>query len=64
MALSNPEKEDKEMKHKVSKHFLSALLAFVMIIGLVPTSVLAAPTLSGNGGDAWNIQLSDDGVLT
>ena len=35
-----------------------------MIIGLVPTSVLAAPTLSGNGGDAWNIQLSDDGVLT
>ena len=53
------------MKHKVSKQFLSALLAFVMIIGLVPTSVFAwtAPALSG-GKAAWNVQLSDEGVLT
>ena len=26
------------MKNKVSKQFLSVLLAFVMIIGLIPTS--------------------------
>ena len=38
MALSIPEKEDKQMQHKVSKQILSALLAFVMIIGLIPTS--------------------------
>ena len=42
MALSNPEKEDKEMKHKVSKQFLSALLALVMVIGLIPASTLTA----------------------
>lgn len=28
------------MKHKVSKQFLSALLAFVMIVGLIPASTL------------------------
>ena len=54
------------MNTKMKKRMLSLLLCFVMMVGLVPTSVFAwtAPTLSGNGGDAWNIQLSDEGVLS
>ncbi len=34
--------ENRPMKHKVSKQFLSALLAFVMIIGLMPVTTLTA----------------------
>ena len=30
------------MQHKVSKQILSALLAFVMIVGLIPASTLTA----------------------
>ena len=54
------------MNTKMKMRTLSLLLCFVMLIGLVPTTVFAwtAPTLSGNGGDAWNIQLSDEGVLS
>ena len=55
-----------KMKMKKKMRLLSLLLCFVMLIGLLPTTAFAwtAPTLSGNGGDAWNIQLSDEGVLT
>ena len=51
---------------KIGKRVLSLLLCFVMLVGLMPTSVFAwsAPTLSGNGGGTWNIQLSDEGVLS
>ena len=54
------------MNTKKKTKFLSVLLTLVMLVGLVPTTVFAwtAPTLSGNGGDAWNIQLSDEGVLS
>ena len=54
------------MNTKMKMRTLSLLLCFVMLVGLVPTTVFAwtAPTLSGNGGDAWNIQLSDEGVLS
>ena len=52
------------MNTKMKMRMLSLLLCFVMLVGLMPTTALAAPTLSGNGGDAWNIQLSDAGVLT
>lgn len=54
------------MNTKMKMRLLSLLLCFVMLVGLVPTTVFAwtAPTLSGNGGDAWNIQLSDEGVLS
>ena len=45
---------------------ISILVTLVMLIGLLPTTVFAwtAPTLSGNGGGEWNIQLSDEGVLS
>ena len=54
------------MNTKMKMRLLSLLLCFVMLVGLMPTTAFAwtAPTLSGNGGDAWNIQLSDEGVLT
>ena len=54
------------MNTKMKMRTLSLLLCFVMLVGLVPTTVFAwtAPILSGNGGDAWNIQLSDEGVLS
>ena len=54
------------MNTKMKMRTLSLLLCFVMLVGLVPTTVFAwtAPTLSGNRGDAWNIQLSDEGVLS
>ena len=54
------------MNTKMKMRMLSLLLCFVMLVGLVSTTVFAwtAPTLSGNGGDAWNIQLSDEGVLS
>ena len=54
------------MNTKMKMRMLSLLLCFVMLVGLMPTTAFAwtAPTLSGNGGDAWNIQLSDEGVLT
>ncbi|MBQ2934591.1 MAG: hypothetical protein IJE02_08285, partial [Clostridia bacterium] len=54
------------MKNKIKMRVISLLLCFVMLVGLMPTTAFAwtAPTLSGNGGDAWNIQLSDEGVLT
>ena len=54
------------MNTKMKMRTLSLLLCLVMLVGLVPTTVFAwtAPTLSGNGGDAWNIQLSDEGVLS
>ena len=53
------------MKKKTPK-LLSILLCCVMLIGLLPTTAFAwtAPTLSGNGGGTWNIQLSDEGVLS
>ena len=53
------------MKKKTNR-LLSILLCCVMLIGLLPTTALAwtAPTLSGNGGNAWNIQLSDEGLLS
>lgn len=53
------------MKKKTNR-LLSILLSCVMLIGLLPTTAFAwtAPTLSGNGGDAWNIQLSAEGVLS
>ena len=55
------------MKTKFKSKLLSILLVLVMVLSIVPFGSLtafAAPTLSGNGGDAWNIQLSDEGVLT
>ena len=54
------------MNTKMKMRTLSLLLCFVMLVGLGPTTVFAwtAPILSGNGGDAWNIQLSDEGVLS
>ena len=50
---------------KIGKRLLSLLLCFVMLVGLMPTTAFAwsAPTLSG-GKAAWNVQLSDEGVLT
>ena len=53
------------MKKKTKMRLLSILLCFVMLVGLMPTTVLAwtAPTLSG-GKAEWNVQLSDEGVLT
>ena len=44
---------------------LSILLSLVMLIGLLPTTAFAwtAPSLTG-GNAAWNVQLSDEGVLT
>ena len=54
-----------KMKMRMRMRMLSLLLCFVMLFGLVPTSVFAwtAPALSG-GKAAWNVQLSDEGVLT
>ena len=51
---------------KIGKRLLSLLLCFVMLVGLMPTTAFAwtAPTLSGDGGGTWNIQLSAEGVLT
>ena len=53
------------MKNKMKMRMLSLLLCFVMLVGLMPTTAFAwsAPTLSG-GKAAWNVQLSDEGVLT
>ena len=53
------------MNTKTKMRLLSILLCCVMLFGLVPTSVFAwtAPALSG-GKAAWNVQLSDEGVLT
>lgn len=53
------------MKKKTNR-LLSILLCCVMLIGLLPTVALAwtAPTLSGDGGGTWNIQLSAEGVLS
>ena len=53
------------MNTKIKMRLLSLLLCFVMLVGLVPTSVFAwtAPALSG-GKAAWNVQFSDEGVLT
>ncbi|MBQ4528247.1 MAG: hypothetical protein II998_09255 [Clostridia bacterium] len=44
---------------------LSILLSLVMLVGLLPTTAFAwtAPSLTG-GNAAWNVQLSDEGVLT
>ena len=51
---------------KRGKRSWSILLCLVMLISMLPATAFAwtAPTLSGNGGAAWNIQLSDGGVLT
>ena len=51
---------------KRGKRSCSILLCLVMLISMLPAAAFAwtAPTLSGNGGAAWNIQLSDGGVLT
>ncbi len=51
---------------KIGKRVLSLLLCFVMLVGLMPTTAFAwtAPTLSGDGGGTWNIQLSAEGVLS
>ena len=51
---------------KRGKRSWSILLCLVMLINMLPAAAFAwtAPTLSGNGGAAWNIQLSDGGVLT
>ena len=53
------------MNTKMKMRMLSLLLCFVMLVGLMPTTAFAwsAPTLSG-GKAAWNVQLSDEGVLT
>ncbi len=53
------------MNTKMKMRMLSLLLCFVMLVGLMPTTAFAwtAPTLSG-GNAAWNVQLSDEGVLT
>ncbi len=53
------------MKKKTKMRLLSILLCFVMLVGLMPTRAFAwtAPTLSG-GKAEWNVQLSDEGVLT
>ena len=53
------------MKKKTNR-LLSILLCCVMLIGLLPTAAFAwtAPTLSGDGGGTWNIQLSAEGVLS
>ena len=52
------------MKKKTNR-LLSILLCCVMLIGLLPTAAFAwtAPTLTG-GKAEWNVQLSDEGVLT
>jgi len=44
---------------------LSILLSLVMLIGLLPTTAFAwtAPSLDG-GKATWNVQLSNEGVLT
>ena len=51
---------------KIGKRLLSLVLCFVMLVGLMPTTAFAwtAPTLSGDGGGTWNIQLSAEGVLS
>ena len=53
------------MNTKMKMRMLSLLLCFVILVGLMPTTAFAwsAPTLSG-GKAAWNVQLSDEGVLT
>ena len=53
------------MNTKMKMRMLSLLLCFVMLVGLMPTTAFAwsAPTLSG-GKAAWNVQLSNEGVLT
>ena len=54
------------MKTKFKSKFLSILLVLVMVLSIVPFGSLtafAAPTLSG-GKAEWNVQLSDEGVLT
>ena len=53
------------MKKKTNR-LLSILLSCVMLISLLPTTAFAwtAPTLSGDGGGTWNIQLSAEGVLS
>ena len=53
------------MNTKMKMRMLSLLLCFVMLVGLMPTTAFAwsAPTLSG-GKAEWNVQLSDEGVLT
>ena len=53
------------MNTKMKMRMLSLLLCFVMLVGLMPTTAFAwtAPTLSG-GKAEWNVQLSNEGVLT
>ncbi len=50
---------------KPTHKLLSILLCCVMLLGMLPTTALAwtAPALSG-GKAEWNVQLSDEGVLT
>jgi len=47
------------------KRLLSILLCIAMLVSLMPVTAFAwtAPSLSG-GNAAWNVQLSDEGVLT
>ena len=53
------------MNTKMKMRMLSLLLCFVMLVGLMPTTAFAwsAPTLY-DGKAEWNVQLSDEGVLT
>ncbi|MBO5526099.1 MAG: InlB B-repeat-containing protein [Clostridia bacterium] len=54
------------MKTKFKSKLLSILLVLVMVLSIVPFGSLtafAAETLSG-GKAEWNVQLSDEGVLT
>ncbi|MBP3341959.1 MAG: hypothetical protein J6K99_05490, partial [Peptococcaceae bacterium] len=53
------------MNTKTKQRLISIVLCVAMLISLMPTAAFAwtAPTLSG-GNAAWNVQLSDEGVLT
>ena len=41
------------MNTKTKQRLISIVLCVAMLISLMPTAAFAAPTLSGNGGDAW-----------
>ena len=48
----------------MKKRMLSVLLALVLLLGLLPGTVLAAPAASGTCGGALTWSLGSDGVLT
>jgi len=51
------------MNTKMKMRMLSLLLCFVMLVGLMPTTTLAALNLTG-GKAEWNVQLSNEGMLS